>query len=154
MILLMGKNPMGNVLHVIQGPESAFWNELHGSAAIDITPVLHQMDEAQPVYLHISHCDSEQETAMRLSAMINAGATYPFSPPTAVFAPKTAMDTPQAPGAKPGVPTQAKPKPDVINACTRCLNENVKLVPGLKPYICYDCVKIDLHIAATKKDTD
>jgi hypothetical protein len=153
MILLAGKNQMGNVLHVIQGPESAFWNELHGSAAVDITPVLSKMDDQRPVYLHLSTCESEQDTSMHLHALMQAGAAYPFAPPSATFVPKTLIDDPdvQAPKTK---PKSNKAKPDVINVCTRCLNPEAKLVPGLTPHICYSCVAIDLHIASTKKDSD
>ena len=154
MILLAGKNPMGNVLHVIQGPETRFWHQIHGSAAVDITPILRQMDDQLPVFIHLSECESEADTGARLSSMIQAGVQYPFAPPTTVFL--TGGENAQADAVPAGgvaaeaVGTKTGKRTVTVRTgkCSRCINESVDLVPGLDPPICMNCVKIDLHIAS------
>lgn len=167
MIILAGKNPAANILHVLAGPETDFWTQLHGAAAVDLTPVLNQMDPSQPIFLHLTRCQSEHDMAARINAQIQMNGEYPFVPPTFVFTPKTAQDAGQVPSpqttqqpmypmasapAAPDVPGVVKPtKVPVRGKCQRCLNTNVELVPKLMPGICYSCVRIDLHIAKEAK---
>jgi hypothetical protein len=149
MIVMIGKNSMGNVLHVIQGPETTFWNEMHGSAAVDITQALNKMDSEKPVYLHISSCMSEHITASHIQALIRGGERYPFAPPTPIFMPATVLDAPtaEAHAVKP-VKKQRAAK------CSRCGNVDVKLVPELHPPVCYSCIKIDLGVSTRNKPAE
>lgn len=144
MILVLGKNPGANLLHVLLGHETDFWMQLHGAAAMDLTPVLHQLEAGKPVVLHITRCDDEQAMAHQLQSMSASGGHYPFVPPTFVFTPKSAPEPVVAPAAPPAA---AKPIPQKATRCQRCLTSNVPLVPELQPSICYKCAQIDLAMA-------
>lgn len=158
MILLAGKNTTGNVLHVIKGSESDVWEELHGSSVIDITPLLKHMDETAPVYLQLSECKSEVELGANLHHLLESGAKYPFEPPSVMFttqtqtdgmAPASNVQSPVSTMYNNHVPKRTNKKP---GKCSRCGAEEIELVPGLRPAICYNCVNIDLQLAAKMKD--
>jgi len=68
MITLRGQNPMGNVLHVILGPETDLFTDIHGAAVMDITPMLMAMNHDQPVFLSVTRCRSEQHTEQLMGA--------------------------------------------------------------------------------------
>jgi len=180
MILVYGKNPTANVLHVITGPETDFWMQMHGAAAVDLTPVLQQMNHGQPVYLHVTRCDDEQDMASHLQSLMADGAEYPFVPPTFVFTPierdeagnpipPKPMPFMQGPGG-PGKPVvgpgpvagpvpvsrqqhDKQAAPSIPKGkCSRCQATNVELVPKIIPAMCYGCVQIDLHLATLVED--
>lgn len=168
MILLYGKNSVGNVIHAVIGPESELWHSLHGSLAIDVTPLLKICNETYPVLLNISRCDSEAELIVQLQEAAAAGAEYPFLPGTAVFAP-TKLLSADANGNNMQELDSDKPQPDVIKEdtvkskrksktvdilkgkCSRCPDEHAELVPDLMPAICFNCARIDLYQARRDK---
>lgn len=151
MILLLGKNQMANVLHVLLGEETDFWTQLHGAAAVDITPILQQMEQGKPIVLHVTRCDSEHQVAHHIQGMMGAGGHYPFVPPTFVFTPKSAPDAvqqataPVSPG--PYAAAADSQAQGIIGRCSRCLIEGAVLVPSLSPQICHSCATIDLTMA-------
>ena len=170
MILLYGKNPVGNVIHAALGPESVLWMDLHGSLTVDITPLLEACDGNAPVLLNFTKCDSEAQLARRLNEVMAAGLPYPFLPGTSVFSPlgnqPAQQDQPTIAGAKrakaqaPAPAEQAKAADANLRSvkiprgrCDRCSNKNAELIPGLAPAICFDCAKIDLYQARKERPT-
>lgn len=155
MIVLAGQNPVANVLHIVTGPETDFWMHVHGAAVMDLTPVLGQMDQTRPIYLHLTRCSEEHSAAARLNALVSAGSTYPFAPPVFIFTPNSAK--PPAEGVEgadgvQGAPGavypefRQSPKDFPTGRCSRCCGDH-ELVPKITPAICYSCARIDLGVA-------
>ena len=65
MLALVGKNPMGNVLHVITGPESEFFVDIHGAKILDVTELLNLMDGDE----RVRFCRECNRNVYNLSAM-------------------------------------------------------------------------------------
>lgn len=151
MIVLGGSNSHGNVLHVAIGPETDAWLGLHGAALANITQILNNMDRNQPVFLHLTQCNSEHEVTDFLTSAIQAGMTYPFPVPVNIFVPPAAKaDKPAAKSAADAKETAA-PVVSSNNRCSRCGNTRKELVPKVAPSICYDCLTLDLMLAANRK---
>lgn len=171
MILLYGKNPVGNVIHAVVGPESTLWTDLHGALTVDITPLLEACDTNMPVLLNLTKCDSEAQLNRRLNETMASGAPYPFLPGTSVFSPlgmqAAAQDGPVIDGAK-RAKEQPVAKASAAQAaqqdteglrsvkiprgrCDRCSDKKAELIPGLTPPICFNCAKIDLYQARKDK---
>ena len=149
MVLIMGQNPTGNILHVVTGPESDAAMAVNGVVVLDITPALKQFDTERPVILHMTRCNSEQKLVGDLQLSLTAGATYPFFPPMIVFGPKAAVEaiTPNT-GMQKMQKAGAEP---VMGECSICKGKNIELVPKLEPKICYNCVKIELGLRKNAK---
>lgn len=141
MVLVMGQNQAGNILHVVTGPESDSAMAINGSLVLDITPALKQMDVERPVVLHMSKCASEQKFVTDLQSAIVGGAVYPFFPPMIVFGPKAAVEA-----ITPTTSMKQEPTSKLIGECSLCKNAKAELVPKLEPRMCYDCVRIDLGL--------
>ena len=164
MILVTGTNPAANVLHVVLGPETDFWMQLHGSAAVDLSPLLSKMAQDKPVLLHLTRCPSEHEMAMRLQAVHNAGALYPYVPPIVVATPKSVSDQQQqqdAPTLGAPFPTQGSgPQAQAVRSvcrrgrCARCGQTGVELMPKVKESICFSCAALDLGLLRKSSPTD
>jgi hypothetical protein len=166
MIIVGGTNQHGNILHIVLGPESSFWMGLHGAVLSNITQLLNAMDSSQPVFLHVSRCESESQMAELISAHAAAGVQYPFQVPTNVFIPtkpqSNASSTsatpptvkPAATPAKQAVPL-ATPAPNTVviqkGKCARCGSPRKELVPKVDPTICYDCLHLDMMLAASRR---
>jgi hypothetical protein len=172
MLMVFGKNPIGNVVHVVLGRESQLWADLHGAVTIDLTGVLKLADPAMPVLLNITRCEDEHETAKQLDTLLANGGSYPCMPPTMVFAPNGQPVT-SAFAGQPDKPVMLRPAADkqaaaqpaqtahpkrvsqapapLVGKCSRCPGDRVPLVPGLSPAICYSCAKIDLYLARKDK---
>jgi hypothetical protein len=158
-ILVFGRNPVGNVIHAVLGPESNAWEDLHGSLTVDITPLLKLCDGDAPVLLNISSCKNESQTAHNLQALITNGADYPFLPNTMVMAPQLATQQNEQKHTSPDTDNSAGERhkeesnqvTTKIGKCSRCSSESSELVPGMDPAICFSCAKIDLYHARKDK---
>jgi hypothetical protein len=137
MLLAVGQSALGNILHVICGPESDAFEVLSGGQTANITKALQVMDQTKPVFLSITRCRSEFEAASAIAIQKGNGIAYPYSPSIALID----MSEPGK-GAK---ETQKEPS-EGIGKCCRCEDKEAKLVPGLSPAICYNCVQIDLGL--------
>lgn len=73
MLAIPGKNPMGNVLHLVIGPESELVMDMQGSAVMDITPVINKFDAAHPVFVSLSRSRNEITTS---NALKQAGVSH------------------------------------------------------------------------------
>lgn len=66
MIAIPGSNPIGNVLHLILGPESELIADIHGATIMDVTPAINKFSTEKPIFVSISRCKSEVETSKHL----------------------------------------------------------------------------------------
>ena len=148
MIVLGGANQHGNILHVILGPETEFWSELHGASVSNITQVLNGMNHEMPVFLHITKCASETELTAKITAHMAMGAPYPFPVTTTLFAQVKKTTEPTVKDA--AVPTEDTPAIAKVK-CTRCGSVKNELVPKLDPPLCYDCMRLDMRLANARK---
>jgi len=73
MLGLAGHNPMGNVLHIIAGPETDVFTDIHGAKILDITDILAVMNPKDRVYISLTRCKSEADTEI---ALAEAGTKY------------------------------------------------------------------------------
>lgn len=151
MVLIMGQNNVGNILHIVTGPESDAAMAVNGSVVLDITPALKQMATDKPVVIHMTKCMSEHKLVNDMQASLSIGAAYPFLPPMIVFGPKAAVEaiTPTGTTTPTGTVTQM---PE--GECSLCKNKKTEFVPKVEPKICYACMRIELGLkraARTKK---
>lgn len=146
MLALRGKSQVGNMLHVVVGPETELFCDIHGAAILNVTPLLMEMDGTQPVFMTLTHCRSEQATSR---SMTGAGVTHASSfgnaaegeTPQAVVGSETYGGAP-AQGAKaPG--KQPPPAHTQQGACEYCDQPSQLLpIPGFQ--ICKVCAQIEL----------
>jgi len=133
MILVPGRNPAGNVLHIILGPESDLYADLHGAQVCDISEILRIFEPDVPVFLSVTRTKSEQTTVAGL-----AGAGVPVA----------IAGKPQTVGS--GVPSQAggqqQPQPQqTVDTCVYCGQEQ-PLVQDAPVKICAQCLQIELGL--------
>jgi len=143
MLLLVGKNEIGHVIHAIRGRESQFTAQLHGPSALDITAILPHVSDGKPVFLQVVDCESEADMRAQLMAMMQVGIKYPFSAPTSVLLPATAAGEAEAESA----PPVRTPAPRQV--CTKCKDPKADTVPGIVPPICTQCITIELGLRAS-----
>ena len=126
MLVLGGHNNLGNVLHVVMGPESELHQDIHGATILDVTPLLSVMNGQERIFLSVTRCRSEQLSS---HVMTTANLKYLNS-----------FSVPDAAAGKP-VPI-AKPAKQV--PC-QCCGATIPLlgVPGFN--ICASCAAIELN---------
>lgn len=154
MILLYGKNNIGNVIHAVIGPESELWSNLHGSLTVDITGLLGFCDKSQPVMLNISNCASESWLVQAIQEASAQGGNYPFLPNTAVFSPshQPGNEASEAAQDKSTKTKKSNKTIDIIKGkCSRCPDEHAELIPDLTPPICFNCARIDLYMSRKER---
>ena len=150
MLALKGKAQVGNMLHVIIGPETELFSDIHGAAVMDITPLLMEMDGEQHVFLTLTHCRSEQVTARHMqsadmthissfSGMSKAEKDDATSEAYAAFG--SAMASDQSKSSKPKSDT--KESEVAHGRCEYCGQDMPLLgLPGFR--ICKVCAQIEL----------
>lgn len=149
MLALVGKNPMGNVLHVITGPESEFFIDVHGAKILDITELLNLMDQEERVFLSITRCKSENATegALKMSKapyLSSFGAGKCDNPDCPDCNPKTGEKQSKA---------KAPKKSTKKGRCNYCHTDKVLLpLPGFS--ICTSCAQIELGLKQILKDDE
>jgi hypothetical protein len=146
MILVPGKNPIGNVLHVIMGPESELYMDLHGSQIVDITAILNMFDKSVRVVLHVTRSCSERDT---IEGLIMAGAPVASTHGSTV---KSGVAPQAQPDAAPAAATA--PAAPVDGVCSYCAQH--KAIVSTAAWICESCLQIELGLrkqrAQKKKD--
>lgn len=143
MLALRGKAQVGNMLHVIIGPETELFGDIHGAAVMDVTPLLMEMDGEQHVFLTLTHCRSEQATSRNLqSASITHMSSFGGGGPIDGNA-KTGEMVGGKTGEEGETQSEAKPEPQEKGHCDYC-NQDMELLPlpGFK--ICPVCAQIEL----------
>ena len=138
MILVPGHNEAGNVLHIILGPESDLYADLHGAQVVDITGPLAAFNAGEPVHLSVTRTRSERET---LKQMVEAGILVASS-----FIGKKGAEGQPGKLEKIKHNTTAK----AHEKCEYCGQEKPLLsIHGFK--ICDQCVQIELGLAKQKR---
>ena len=129
MLLVPGKNQVGNVLHVILGPESELCMDMHGACVCDITELLKVMDTTMPVFIAVTRSRSELATVAGLAALgvPVAYANQTGKAPTSATPPSSVQ-----PAKRTGV-------------CAYCSQET-ELVAGARMKICSSCLEIELGL--------
>ena len=132
MLVLGGHNALGNVLHVIVGPESDFYQDINGCATLDITPVLAAMNGTEKCYISLTRCRSEQGTSHAMAA-----GKLSF------------LNSLAAPVAERDKPTVDTPE-TTAGTCQYC-GRHASLLPieGFK--VCSDCAAIELGRRCKRK---
>jgi hypothetical protein len=149
MLALAGHNPMGNVLHVIVGPETEFFVDIHGAKILDITDLLGIMDHDDRVYLSLTRCKSEPQTE---AALKHAKAPYVNS-----FFISDGCGDPDCPNCstdpkKKEKNNKSKPK-QKLQKCNYC-HQAKPLLPIAGFKICVQCAQIELGLKQIRKDDE
>ncbi len=127
MLVLGGHNALGNVLHVVMGPESDLHQDIHGAKILDVTPLLAAMNGAEKIFLSLTRCRSEQITSQVMTA-----ARVPF------------MNS--FTGTNSAVPAPAEPQPATETAGQKCqyCHRDAQLLPIDGFQVCSSCAAIEL----------
>ena len=169
MILVLGKNQFGHVLHAIMGPESDLFMDIHGAKLLEVTPAIRQIADSEHIFLSITRCKSEIQCEDMLRGV---GATVISSFAGKTFVPGTAVGgKPQDESVAPGIPADLfegaapPPKDEEIDIplkddritlrtgkCSYC-KQLTKLMPLTNISICADCTEIELGLKRAKKKT-
>lgn len=144
MILIHGHNPMGNVLHMLVGPETEMFQDIHGAKIMDITEVIKNSVQAESTYISLTRCKSEALT----EAMLKASNVPYRSSFTGISEGNATV------GSKPvEAQVESKAKETCKEKCTYCKRETTLLpIPGFK--ICTVCAQIELGQLKSKKAKD
>jgi len=142
MIMILGHNPMGNVIHMIAGPETELFQEIHGAKIMDLTETIKTVPSSEHLFISFSRCKSEPMT----EAMLRAGNV-----------PYTSSFTGISEALQVGVEAKKSEGSKVIkehrSKCQYCGRETDLLpVPGFK--ICSVCTQIELGQLKSKKVKD
>ena len=161
MLAVQGSNPIGNVLHVITGPETALFTDIHGAAIMDITALLANMDQNKRVFLSLTRCQHEPVTEQMIKAT-GMNVLCSFNDKSSVVdtirrstegIPTEGVPTATANGAvKPPAQQATKKRKASSERCDYC-GEKLKLlpIPGVK--ICTTCAQIEIGRKGQPKDT-
>ena len=135
MLVVAGQNPAGNIVHLLAGPETELFMDIHGSSIVDITDILAELDHDKSVFISLTRTKSEPTTAnmMRTSGIIHKNSF--------------ALN-------KPGSESEGKDKEEVsavkTGKCQFCDRET-ELVSVPKYSVCPVCVQIELGRALGKQ---
>ena len=149
MLAIPGKNPLGNVLHLVVGPESELVMDMEGSCIMEISALLNKFDTQAPVFVSITRSRSEAQTSASLK---QAGV-----PHMGVVSQVDKCDGNCEACGTDKPKTKAKPKVQAkADVCDYCHN-TVPLMPVPGKRICASCTQIELGLKsnkqAVKKDT-
>ena len=137
MILVPGHNPMGNVLHLILGPESDLFSDLNGMQIVDISALLEMFNRDEPVFIQVTRTNSEQHTIAGLMNMgLPVASTFVGGGQQQQVSPKVKA-VPHQPSTRQGV-------------CSYC-NQPAELVPTKAFRICEQCLQIELGLNKQRK---
>lgn len=143
MLIVGSKNDEGHLIHVISGPETEFYMDIHGSQVMDITPLLLAMNGTPRICLSMTRCKSEVATSQ-----IMTGSEIQHL---------NSFVKSDTPAASPATPTTGSSKIDELlkqpapaakktttGKCSYCGKDNSELlaVPGFS--ICTACAQIEL----------
>jgi hypothetical protein len=162
MLALRGKSQVGNMLHVVIGPETELFSDIHGAAVLDVTPLLYGMDGEQHVFLTLTHCRTEQITAQRMAGagiphISSFGPTAPDGEGESGASPEAFVGTEQVPTANTAQKAPGKKVPgtkhNVKAKCEYCTEElDLLPIPGF--HICRVCAQIELGRLKQAKSDD
>ena len=156
MLMIGGKTDQGHTIHLIVGPESDFYMDVHGTQVMDITPLLLAMNGTS-VLLALTRCKSETQTAQQMTNSeiphLNSFAK-PVQPQGVVKDMSTGPDLDtimcktappvQLPQKPPKVPVKTAVAKSSKGRCNYCGTPDSVLmdIPNFK--ICKACIQIEL----------
>ena len=144
MIMILGHNPLGNVIHMIVGPETELFEDIHGAKIMDITEPLKAVTSGEHVFVSLTRCKSEPVT----EAMLKAG-NIPYMSSFSGLA-EAGLNPGGAKATTQDKTTAKATKVGTKDKCQYCKREADLLpVPGFK--ICAVCAQIELGQLRTKK---
>lgn len=152
MIAIPGSNPIGNVLHLILGPESELIADIHGATIMDVTLAINKFSTEKPIFVSISRCKSEIETSKQLTyTKIEHINSLP-----GISDKSSSCDNCGACGTIPGKDKEPSPEKVMISfkdgVCAYC-NSKGKLLPIPGQKICMTCAQIELGCKPEVKKT-
>jgi len=167
MLVIQGSNQLGNVLHVITGPETTLFTDVHGASIMDITAVLGAMTQDKPVFLSLTCCQHEPVTeqmakgaGMHVIGSFNTASSIveatdsnvPVGAPAVGGGSSNNSQQSQPPVQQPGQKHTLR-----IERCSYCKKELELLpIPGFK--ICTQCAQIEIgrtkHVKGKVHDDD
>jgi len=146
MIIIAGHNQFGNVLHLIAGPETEFFMDIHGAKITEVTAALQAFNADERVFMSFTRCKNENVTRHSLDA---SGITYQSSFSEAA-AEESEPGQPESTSAMPEQPQPQQAKPGSGHKCTYCGNMKVLMaIPGFE--ICKECAQIELGLNQTAR---
>jgi len=156
MLALRGKSQVGNMLHVVVGPETELFGDIHGAAVLDVTPLLMEMDGAQHVFLTLTQCRSEQSTTRHMQGAgiphISSFGDRPEGAPEGSVGTETVGGAPQPNTA--GAEKQASPVATAQKGHCEYCKQDIQLLPIPGFHICKVCAQIELgRLKQDTKDT-
>lgn len=143
MLVAQGSNPLGNVLHVICGPVTEAFQDIHGAAVMDITPLLMNLEQERPVFLSLTRCKNEQATSKMIQGTeipvsSSFGNNKAVSKVTA-----TGVADPQEFNMSSGAGGKKKKTKKKTGKCSYCgVQTDLLGIPGVR--ICVPCAQIEL----------
>lgn len=143
MLAIPGKNPLGNVLHLVIGPESELIMDMQGAVIMDVTQIINRFVTSEPVFVSLSRSRNEIMTSnsLKQAEVPHMGITG-----TPEKCDGKCNDCHVGPNGVPIPASAAKPKKIVKDeACRYCKKVTQLLpIPGFK--ICVACAQIELGL--------
>ena len=66
MIMLGAKSDIGNAIHIVMGPESDLFMDIHGALSVDIDTVVKAVGTDKPLTVMVTRCRSEADLGREL----------------------------------------------------------------------------------------
>ena len=134
MIALGSRNQLGNVLHIVAGPESDLHADLYGAVVMDITDILQHMDPEQRVLISLTRGRPERTVDQQLTL-----GQIPHQCSFGKSEPKTDAKTVTV--SEPVTETKSE---QLRGRCTFCGQADLELLPLNGYRICHSCAQIEL----------
>jgi len=140
MLAVAGENQLGSELHIIAGPETDIFCDIHGAAIMDVTALLNKFDFNKPVFLVLTRCKMEGLTH-QLLAGTNLVCLSSFDKlPLTDSGDIAIMPNPSIKSNK--KVSKASKKADKCAYCNQV--KELLPIPGFK--ICMQCAQIELGL--------
>lgn len=137
MIVVGNQKQDGHTIHLIVGPETELFMDLHGSAEIDITELVKALPDTPRLTLQLTRCKCEDATA---KSMGTGDIPYSFS-----FAARKPHPAPQSdvPDVEALLSRKrgSRASVDARGCCSYCgdITDTMMDIPGVE--ICRDCAR-------------
>jgi hypothetical protein len=132
------------MLHLVVGPETELFGDIHGAAVLDVTSLLMEMDGARHVFLTLTQCRSERVTTRNMQSAgiphISSFGSEPEGAPAGNVGPETLNKTPQQDTAETGKQAAATTQKGHCEYC----KQDMQLLPVPGFHICKVCAQIEL----------
>jgi hypothetical protein len=160
MLMIGGKTDKGHTIHLIVGPESEFYMDIHGTQSIDITQLLMAMNGTRKVVLELTRCKSEVQTAQQMTAsdIPHLNSFVPSRPVKHTDGPDldtilgTPIDAPVSSSTPVQKPIKVRATKPIVGRCSYCGTVDSPLVDVPNFRICRSCIQIELGKSRAQSD--